>query len=176
MSSHVPSPMNRSWPIATNPRTETRNHGTHHSRRRAHQPGPLTRHLTHLNRPSRRPGHSRRTTRQSDAATSFVHTPTKQKPPLTRGFACPRWDSNCIPSLEDNGNPRKRAEYESVQRQYEAVRDEKCGHCPHPSYQSRASRKPSRIRGGAALFSAKRTSGTKFDRPRRRIMHPLPYW
>lgn len=43
---------------------------------------------------------------------------------------CPRWDSNRIPGLVNTGNPREHAESEVVRMLYEAVRDEKCGHCP----------------------------------------------
>jgi hypothetical protein len=35
---------------------------------------------------------------------------SKQKPPLTRGLLCPRWDSNCIPALANAGNSRKHTE------------------------------------------------------------------
>src|SRR5215207_573198 len=47
---------------------------------------------------------------------------------------CPRWDSNCIPGLENTGNPREHAESEAVRRLNERVRAENCGQCPHSKF------------------------------------------
>ena len=64
--------------------------------------------------------------RQSQRAKAW-YTRLKQKPPLTRGFACPRWDSNRLPRLENTGKPRKHKESEAVQPTCDPFRRRKCG-------------------------------------------------
>ncbi|ABK03238.1 hypothetical protein Arth_1851 [Arthrobacter sp. FB24] len=71
-------------------------------------------------------GHSQR-----DQLRDNVHT-FKQEPPLTRGYACPRWDSNRTPVLAIPPLPRKPAESGPVRHQYNPIRSPRCAHCAHP--------------------------------------------
>ena len=78
-----------------------------------------------------RPGHQ--PANQPVRATRIKLCTRQSKIALRRGdTSCPRWDSNCIPALENTGNALKHAESGAVRRLFGPVRDEKCGHCPHP--------------------------------------------
>lgn len=83
-----------------------------------------------------------------------MYTRLKQNPPLTRGFACPRWDSNCLPALTNTANLRKHTNFEVIRGQYCPIRGRDCGRRPHPDFRPS---KPSTYdpipkRRGAALL------------------------
>jgi hypothetical protein len=73
--------------------------------------------------------HRPRTASEGPAEGQCPHI--KAKTPLTRGYACPRWDSNCIPAPANTRLPPKHAQSEPIRPIYGPVRDPKCGHCPH---------------------------------------------
>jgi hypothetical protein len=53
------------------------------------------------------------------------------KIPLTRDYACPRWDSNRVPALAYPPLLRKHAESEPVRPMYDPIRGPNCAHCAH---------------------------------------------
>jgi hypothetical protein len=76
----------------------------------------------------------------------------KAKTPLTRGYACPRWDSNRTPALANTGKSRKHAEFDPVRHQYDLIQSRECAHCAHPLFvyfgdPNRAARRPHRQGG-----------------------------
>jgi hypothetical protein len=136
MSYPQPRTMNRCWPPPANPIEPER--GTHSPITAGGRPtsqGLEHRHPTHLNKPSRRPGHSPHTSVRGTPPQASRHV--KAKAPLTRNMLCPRWDSSCIPAAANTGNRLKHAESSPVRQRYGRVRRQKCGHCAHIFFHSR---------------------------------------
>jgi beta-galactosidase GanA len=63
-----------------------------------------------------------------------MSTHIKARTPLTRGYACPRWDSNRVPALVNTGKSRKHRQSDPIRPQYAPVRSPKCAHCAHPLF------------------------------------------
>jgi len=55
----------------------------------------------------------------------------KAKTPLTRGYACPRWDSNRTPAPASAGNSRKDPRSKPIRCRYGRVRRQMCAQCAH---------------------------------------------
>jgi hypothetical protein len=56
------------------------------------------------------------------------------KTPLTRGHACPRWDSNRTPGLAITGKSRKHRQSGPIRLQFDPIRSPGCAQCAHPFF------------------------------------------
>jgi hypothetical protein len=64
------------------------------------------------------------------------------KKPLNRENTCPRWYSNCIPTLANIGLPRKHAESGPIRPMYDPVPSPKRAQCAHTKTPFRAYQPP----------------------------------
>jgi hypothetical protein len=133
--------------------------GTPYSPRFQQAEGPSARTLTpppHNRTGDRGARHRPRTTSEEPAEAQCPHI--KAKTPLTRGYACPRWDSNRIPALATAGNSRKHKQSEPVRPMYDPIRRQKCGQCPHfllPHSEHADQRPPSPTSGRSSSIHAR---------------------